>query len=66
LPPIASASPESSVSVAEGPTLYNPNLSDEEPLFSASIVEPGSPLRHPYRLQRQSRTSGMSSPCSLI
>ena len=36
LSPIDSASPESSLSIREGPTRYNPNLSDEEPLFSAS------------------------------
>src|SRR5438874_12837624 len=47
LPPIASAWPESSISVAEGPTPYNPNLSDEEPLFSASIVELGSAFAIP-------------------
>jgi hypothetical protein len=36
LSPIDSASPESSLSILEGPTPYNPNLSEEEPLFSAS------------------------------
>jgi hypothetical protein len=49
------------------------NLSEEEPLFSAStfnsarssvIPQPGGTSSH--ELQRQSRTSGMSSPCSLI
>src|SRR5271154_4782326 len=36
LSPIDSASPASSLSILEGPTPYNPNLRDEEPLFSAS------------------------------
>ena len=39
--PIASASPESSIWVREEPTRYNPNLSEEEPLFSASTFNSG-------------------------
>ena len=42
LPPIDSASPETSLSIREDPTRYNPNLSDEEPLFSASTFNGGS------------------------
>jgi hypothetical protein len=41
LPPIDSISPEISTSVREGATRYNPNLSEEEPLFSASTFRPG-------------------------
>src|SRR5271156_2290722 len=42
LSPIDSASPESSVSIRDDPTQYNPNLSEEEPLFSASTFSSGS------------------------
>ena len=42
LSPIDSASPESSLSIREDPTRYNPNLSEEEPLFSASTFKSGS------------------------
>ena len=73
LSPIDSASPESSLSILEGPTPYNPNLRDEEPLFSAStfnwdlVCVMRFPAEHrAHKVQRQSRTSGMSSPCSLI
>jgi hypothetical protein len=37
LSPIDSASPESRTSVRADPTRYNPNLSDDEPLFSARM-----------------------------
>src|ERR1700677_278292 len=40
--PIDWASPESSTSVRDVPTRYNPNLSEEEPLFRASTFAPGS------------------------
>ena len=71
LSPIASASPESSNSACEVRTRYNPNLSEEEPLFSARIVSPASVsvTRQPRRkysarkVQRQWRTSGRSPPC---
>jgi hypothetical protein len=39
--PIDSASPESSISVGNDPTRYNPNLSEEEPLFRASTFNSG-------------------------
>jgi hypothetical protein len=39
--PINSAAPESSISVRNDPTRYNPNLSEEEPLFNASIFNSG-------------------------
>src|SRR3984885_14285873 len=39
--PIDSASPETSFSILEDPTQYNPNLSEEEPLFSASTFNCG-------------------------
>jgi hypothetical protein len=42
LSPIDSASPESSLSIRDDPTQYNPNLSEEEPLFSASTFNCGS------------------------
>src|ERR1700730_9368127 len=45
---IDSASPESSISVREDPTRYNPNLSEEEPLFSVRIFDPGSASVMPY------------------
>src|SRR6185437_4232791 len=37
LSPIDSASPERRISVQADPTRYNPNLSDDEPLFSARM-----------------------------
>src|ERR1700733_9598211 len=40
--PIDSASPETSLSVPAEPTRYNPNLSEEEPLFSARTFNSGS------------------------
>jgi hypothetical protein len=43
LSPIDSASPENSLSIREDPTQYNPNLSEEEPLFSARTCNRGSP-----------------------
>jgi hypothetical protein len=39
--PINSAAPESSISVRNDPTWYSPNLSEEEPLFNASIFNSG-------------------------
>src|SRR5580658_7601142 len=39
--PIDSASPETSLSIRADPTRYNPNLSEEEPLFSASTFKSG-------------------------
>src|ERR1700733_5063990 len=42
LSPIASAPPESSIPIREDPMQYNPNLSEEEPLFSASTFNSGS------------------------
>jgi hypothetical protein len=42
LSPIDSASPESSISIREDPAQYNPNLSEEEPLFSASTFNSGA------------------------
>ena len=36
--PIASASPDTSISALEGPTRYRPNFNEDEPLFSARIV----------------------------
>lgn len=39
--PIDSASPESSISVREDATRYKPNLSEDEPLFSASTFKSG-------------------------
>jgi hypothetical protein len=39
--PINSAAPESSISVRNDPTRYSPNLSEEEPLFNASIFNSG-------------------------
>ena len=73
LSPMDSASPESSISIREEPTRYKPNLSEEEPLFSASTFSSDSasvmriPAEHrAHEVQRQSRTSGMSWPCSLI
>jgi hypothetical protein len=41
--PIASASPDSSIWVRDESTRYNPNLSEEEPLFSASTCSSGRP-----------------------
>src|ERR1700732_5150902 len=46
--PIDSASPESSISVREDLARYNPNLSEEEPLFSPSPVNAGSASVIPY------------------
>src|ERR1700733_11776363 len=40
--PIDSASPETSLSIRADPTRYNPNLSEEEPLFSASTFNSDS------------------------
>src|SRR5580704_6823069 len=40
--PIDSASPESNISIREDRAQYNPNLSEEEPLFSASTFNSGS------------------------
>jgi hypothetical protein len=64
---------EYSISIREDRTQYGPNLSEEEPLFSARTFDPDSasvmhvPGKHrAHKVQRQSRTSGMSSPCSLI
>jgi hypothetical protein len=62
-------SPESSNSACEDPTRYNPNLSEEEPLFSARIVSSDSVsvMRQPsrkycaHKVQRQWRTYGRSS-----
>ena len=70
--PEAAWSPRASVSVRDAPTRYNPNLSEEEPLFSARtcILFGGEHYAHSAdvhrrsQFQRQSRTSGMSSPCS--
>ena len=54
----------------EGPTRYKPNLSEDEPLFSASTFSSASTAglssAPSCGFQRQSRTSGMSWPCSLI
>ena len=47
--PIDSASPESSLSIRDGPTRYKPNLSEEEPLFSA---------RHSTAARRRHALSG--------
>src|SRR5580704_13335184 len=54
LSPIDSASPESSLSILEGPTPYNPNLSEEEPLFSASTFNWDSVcvMRFPAKISR--------------
>jgi hypothetical protein len=43
-----SASPESSISVCEEPIWYIPNLSEEEPLFSASTSSLGCAFVMPY------------------
>ncbi len=40
--PIDSASPETSRSIREDPTQYNPNLSEEDPLFSARTFNCGA------------------------
>src|SRR6202050_2087908 len=40
--PIDSASPETSLSIRADPTRYNPNLSEEDPLFSARTFNSGS------------------------
>ena len=52
--PINSASPESSLSIRDDPTQYNPNLSEEEPLFSASTFSsgPASVMRCPAETSR--------------
>src|SRR5665213_2285012 len=42
LSPIESASPESSIPIREDPAQYNPNFSEEEPLFNASTINSGS------------------------
>jgi hypothetical protein len=42
LSPLDSASPESGVSIRDDPTQYKPNLSEEEPLLSASTFNCGS------------------------
>src|SRR5580693_1446134 len=56
LSPIDSASPESSLSILEGPTPYNPNLRDEEPLFSASTFN--WDLVYVMRFRQTSRSQG--------
>ncbi len=54
LSPIDSASPEISLSIREDPTEYSPNLSEEEPLFSASTFNCGSAsvMRIPAKTSR--------------
>src|ERR1700683_3661622 len=52
--PIDSASPETSLSIPADPTRYNPNLSEEEPLFSASTCngDSASIMRIPRQTTR--------------
>src|SRR5579872_5472502 len=50
--PIDSAAPESRTSVRADPTRYNPNLSEDEPLFSARIVNSGSASVMSLRAER--------------
>src|SRR5665213_685723 len=47
-----SASPVSRTSTSADPTRYNPNLSDDEPLFSARIGNAGSTSVISHRMER--------------
>jgi hypothetical protein len=56
LSPIDSASPESNLSICNDRTPYNPNLRDEEPLFSASTFN--WDLVYVMRFRQTSRSQG--------
>jgi hypothetical protein len=52
LSPVDSASPESRSSIRVASTRYTPNLSEDEPLFSARIVNSGSAPVISHRVER--------------